>query len=241
MSKTHKSSSRIDLAFANSLMLQLIKGANYLAGGLSDHTPLSVHVSLPSRLRGRAWRLNPGWIEVESVASQVTPYVSSYWEDNLGSASLPIVWDAFKACMRAQYILAIKQARKNFNRKTQELQEAERTREAAHAKDHSDVTYLELLEARRMLALHFTELTHTSWTRLAESIFEQGDKNGKLLAILAPEQRLQTNIPCIRNNQGSLLTDPNDILETFVDYYRALYTPIPTYNLQELEMLLTSL
>lgn len=60
LSKTHKSSSRIDLAFANGPMLQLVRGANYLAGGLSDHTPLSVHMGLPSRLRGGAWRLNLG-------------------------------------------------------------------------------------------------------------------------------------------------------------------------------------
>lgn len=43
--------------------------------------------------------MNPVWIEVESVSLQVTPYVSSYWEDNLDSAPLPVVWDAFKACM----------------------------------------------------------------------------------------------------------------------------------------------
>lgn len=49
--------------------------------------------------------------------------------------------------MRGQYISAIKQTRKSFNSNTQELQEVERAHEAAHANDHSDVTYLELLEA----------------------------------------------------------------------------------------------
>lgn len=91
------------------------------------------------------------------------------------------------------------------------------------------------------MALHYTELTHTSWTKRAESIFEQGDKNGKLLATLVAEQRLQTNVPCIRNDQGILLMDPADILDTFVQYYRTLYAPIPTYNVQILETLLSSL
>lgn len=101
--------------------------------------------------------------------------------------------------------------------------------------NQSDVTYTDLLEARRLLALHFTELTHTSWPKMADSFFEQGDKNGKLLAMLVAEQRVQANIPCITNSQGTLLTDSNDILDTFVDYYRTLYAPILAYNEQDLE------
>lgn len=49
-------------------------------------------------------------------------------------------------------------------------------------------TYLALLAAGHQLALHLTELTQTSWVRRAESLFEQGDKNGQLLAMLVAEQ-----------------------------------------------------
>lgn len=122
------------------------------------------------------------------MSSQVAPYFSGYWEDNLASTTLPIVWDAFKAYIRGQYISAIKQARKAFNIKLQELQDKERACELAHATDQSDVTYIELLEARCLLALHYTELMHTSWTKRAESVFEQGDKNGKLIAMLVAKQ-----------------------------------------------------
>lgn len=241
LSKTHRSSSRIDMAFANAPMLQLVGGASYLAGGISDHTPLSVHISIPSALRGGAWRLNPGWLEVEEVSSHVAPHFTDYWKDNIGSADPTTVWDAFKACMHGHYISAIKQARRSHNKKEQELQEKERVCELAHANDQSDITYEELLEARRVLALHFTELTHTSRTKRAESIFEQGDKNGKLLAMLVAEQRIQTNIPCIKNDRGDILTNPTDIMDTFVEYYKALYAPIPVYDNQELDALLTSL
>ncbi|XP_077323879.1 vomeronasal type-2 receptor 26-like [Lithobates pipiens] len=76
---------------------------------------------------------------------------------------------------------------------------------------------------------------------MAESIFEQGDKNGKLLAMLVAEQRVQTNIPCIKNTQGDLLTTQTDILDTFVEYYKTLYAPIPTYDMAELDGELASL
>lgn len=49
------------------------------------------------------------------------------------------------------------------------------------------------------------------------------------------------NVPCIKSLQGSVLTDPANILATFVEYYKTLYTPIPAYGEQELESILSSL
>lgn len=65
-SKTPRSSSQIDLAFTNSPMLQVVRSTKYLLGGLSDHTALSVNFGFPSRVRGGACRLSPGWLEVEN-------------------------------------------------------------------------------------------------------------------------------------------------------------------------------
>lgn len=48
-------------------------------------------------------------------------------------------------------------------------------------------------------------------------------------------------MPCIANSQGALITDLNDIVDTFVDNFKALYEPIPAYNEQDLESLLYSL
>lgn len=166
--------------------------------------------------------MNPGWLGVEEVSSQVVPHFAGYW-----TVSCPAkVWDAFKACMRGHYISAIKQTHRSHNRKEQEFQDRARTCELAHATDLSDVTYADLLEARHTLALHFTELTHISKAKSAESIFEQGGKNGKLLAMLVADQRIQTNITCIKNDQGNILTNPTEVMDMFVEYCKALYAPI---------------
>lgn len=45
-------------------------------------------------------------IEVEYWLAQSGEW--PYWEDNVSSATLPVVWDAFKAYMRVQYISAMK-------------------------------------------------------------------------------------------------------------------------------------
>lgn len=69
LSKMHKSPSRIDLAFANASMLELVRGANYIAGGCRITRPYGYILACPCRLGG----CNMGWLEVESVASQVAP------------------------------------------------------------------------------------------------------------------------------------------------------------------------
>lgn len=73
---------------------------------------MSVTLGFPSRGRGGAWRLNPGWLQVETVATQVGPGLDQCWKDNVGTAASSMVWGAFKACVRGHYISAIKSAKK---------------------------------------------------------------------------------------------------------------------------------
>lgn len=70
---------------------------------------------------------------------------------------------------------------------------------------------------------YMTDLTHTLCSKKDESLFEQGDKMGKLLAILVAVQRAQTNIPCIKMMTGQSSLDPKVIYESFVQYYSLLY------------------
>lgn len=86
------------------------------------------------------------------------------------------------------HIFAIKQAHKEFNVKSQKLQDRERACVLTHSVEQSDVTYMELLEACRLLELL---LYWADWHFLDKELyfcFKQGDKNGNLLAILVPQQ-----------------------------------------------------
>lgn len=92
-----------------------------------------------------------------------------------------------------------------------------------------------------MLTMLLSDLTQTSLVKRAESLFDQGDKNGKLLAILVADQRAQNNIPCIKIDQGVLVTDHSDIMDIFVQFYFKLYAQLPAYSEEELERLLSCL
>lgn len=49
-----------------------------------------------------------------------------------------------------------------------------------------------------------------------ERIFEKGDKNGKLLALLTAVDKPLTVVPCISSTFGVLLTDRDAILQTLI-------------------------
>lgn len=97
------------------------------------------------------------------------------------------------------------------------------------------------METRRLIALHFTNLAHSKVRQRQETIFAEGDKNGKLLANLAAEQKTPVSIPVVRGRSGTLITDPAHIREEFVQFYSSLYSPIPPYDPLELDGLLKNL
>lgn len=71
VSITHRSSARIDLAFGNQSVLTYVKDVDYLAGGISDHCPLSLNLNFSAERGSGGWRLSPGWLQNEQVSSQV--------------------------------------------------------------------------------------------------------------------------------------------------------------------------
>lgn len=80
-------SSRLDMAFANPDLLSWVLDATYLAGGISDHTPLQVTLSLPSTVGTRFWRLQPGWVVEPTVKQMITTQFSTFWPANIDSSN----------------------------------------------------------------------------------------------------------------------------------------------------------
>lgn len=58
-SVSHKTASRIDLAFSNPSLMADVLEASYLTSGLSDHSPLAVVLRSPTTSSAALWRLGP--------------------------------------------------------------------------------------------------------------------------------------------------------------------------------------
>lgn len=91
-SSTHRSGSRIDLAFCSRAVLGLVRSVDYLPAGMSDHALLELRV-----WGQRCWHLDAKWLLNNKVHELVDDSGAQYWEENEGPASPQMVLDAFKA------------------------------------------------------------------------------------------------------------------------------------------------
>lgn len=66
---------------------------------------------LRGRRHGGYWRLDPRWLWDRRVEEAMKCKLALYWELNETSASLPMLWDSFKATIRGEYISVIKTAK----------------------------------------------------------------------------------------------------------------------------------
>lgn len=67
-----------------------------------------------------------------------------------------------------------------------------------------------------------------------QCIFEQGEKTGLLLALLAKEQQPVTSIARIKDDHGTVVIDPQVINAHFASYYKSLYSSRALYSDKEL-------
>lgn len=185
---THKTVSGIDLVFGNTCALVAVQEVSYLPAGLSDHAPLEVKMVLVEDRRQKCWRWAPKWLQDPKVEKLVS------------SKSTSVVWEAFKAPTKGDYISAIKVVHSEISSQVQQFE---------------DGHFSQLADARRTLSVHLASAAHFELGSLAGRIFEFGDKNRKLLANLVADSRMQMVVPEICCSDGRVVSDPEHIINEF--------------------------
>lgn len=154
------------------------------------------------------WCLDSKWLHNDRVQELLKDSDTQYWEVNESSASLQMVWGAFKAFIRGQYISAIKSARVEYNSQLTLLQQAESEAASEFVSSPTGDNYSTLAQACRELEFHLTSLTHAEAALQAGRLFESGDKNGKLLANLVGDSRHLTVVSELLSDAGGLFYRP---------------------------------
>lgn len=89
--------------------------------------------------------------------------------------------------------------------------------------DNSNQTKQELLALKAEYEELSTLKDEDSLIRLKQTFYDQGEKPSKLLAWQIKKLDSERAITTIRNEQGELTADPNEINNSFVSYYKTLY------------------
>lgn len=174
-SATYKTSSRIDLAFANPAMMLKVLDARYLPSGLSDHCPL-LNICSPTSRTSALWCLGTHWLSHPDLTNTIPPRFTECWELNTGSSSPEVTWDAFKAFTRGQYISSIAGIRREQAVTTAELQNNIDTQTEAYTADPTDSGFDVLNAVKQELHLHLTELARLDLYHNKQRFFEQGNR-----------------------------------------------------------------
>ena len=72
------------------------------------------------------------------------------------------------------------------------------------------------------------------WRTSTQRVYDQGDKNGKLLYWLALYDQPPTIVPAIKDCTGPSRSQTEEIAGVFADYYRALYAAQPRLGDEEI-------
>lgn len=97
-----------------------------------------------------------------------------------------------------------------------------------HADSPSPDSLTEIQQSRRALSLHYKDMTKKASTRTAEQVFEQGDKNGCILAMLVADSYASTVISCIYSPSGSLVSSREEILNALSPFMQHCILFYPT-------------
>ncbi|XP_056408050.1 uncharacterized protein LOC130306231 [Hyla sarda] len=225
-STTHGTLSRIDLAVGDGDMASLVSGVEYLARGLSDHSPIRLRIDLTGSAGGvrPLWRLNPFWLQLLTTAEIVGVELRDYIARNDGSASVSVVWDSLKAFLCGLFIRDIIVPKSFTRERGEKLRLSVTEAEARYVLDPTSRTKDVWLRAQGAYTKYLEETAEHKRFFTKQRYFECGESTGKLLASIARAQQGVTYIGCLRDSRGREVVADEDILGVMVDFDKDTYS-----------------
>ncbi|XP_071982368.1 receptor expression-enhancing protein 1 isoform X1 [Engystomops pustulosus] len=240
-SSVHKSFSRIDLAFVSPDMMQHVDQVSYCPRSASDHSALLISLLIGPPSDSRLWRLHPAWLLSPAVQSTVRAAHSEFWDVHSTHPDPLLVWDSYKSSVRGAFMSGVAGHRKLLNAQEERLTAALVTAEKEYLEKPTPGNKKTWAQAQRNHLAVVKERTSKRLQAREASIFEFGDKNGKLLAYLSRAERPCASVPSILDSSGALNTEPRAINMVFHEFYSSLYSSRLSASSVEISRFLGSL
>lgn len=223
-SSSHQSLSRIDLAVGSALLLPLVSAVEYLPRSVSDHSPLRVQLRLGPDvlLPKRCWRLNPFWVQLIDIV--LLKELQEYFQLNESTSSPAVVWDTMKAVVRGLYIREISRRKSKSRELTLAHQQQVVDTESRFVLNPSPAAKAAWEEAQKLLRDHMLSRADNKRFFTQQKYFIEGESSGHLLATVVKAQQGSSHIASLMGNNGAVVTEAADILETLQNYYERLYS-----------------
>ncbi|OCT60780.1 hypothetical protein XELAEV_18046802mg [Xenopus laevis] len=221
----HRAYSRIDYFFTPVHTLSQVTTVDIHPITWSDHAAIGMSLIYKPPLGPRTnWRLNEALLSNPTIKDVIANDLENYFITNLDPAlSMSIIWAAHKATIRGSFI-KLGSMHKKKHQQTVTALTAELRRLEDLNKSHPTPYITKKLQATQsVLTRQLIEEADKSirWTK--QRLFIHRDKPDTLLARKLNNYSQLPKITALRNSLGRLSSIPQEILQTFRDFYSDLY------------------
>ena len=235
-SHKYKTYSRIDYFFIDKTLLPAVISTEYSSIVHSDHSPVILNLNLTAQHKAtHPWKLDSTLLSDIAFCNHIARSIDLFLETNRNEDTSPsTLWETLKAFLRGHIISYSAHSKKNQKKRQIELMNAIAELDHQCSTSPSAELAKERLSLQTELNLLSTRDAEKMLLRAQGTLYEHGDKAGRLLAHQLKSRQASRQIPQITNNSGSTTTDLLEINNTFRDYYLKLYKSDTSNNTPEM-------
>ena len=241
-SHPHKTHTRLDYYLTDARLTADIIRTKYHNILISDHSPVELKMRLGNARPPYNWKFNPLLLNdslfFEQTSKQITEYFSLNETPDISDSTL---WEAFKAVMRGHIISYESKLKKDRQKRMSEISAELSSLEKVYIETASPSVLNNIMKLKFEYNSILSNRVSKMLLKMKQKHFELNDKPDTLLARQLKGLQAKRAIHKIKTKTGRVVTDPIEINECFLDFYKDLYTTKITSSVSQITDFLNSL
>lgn len=224
-SHAYRSFSRIDFFLIDKTLISSITSVQYLPIIVSDHSTIVLDLRFNLKPKQfRFWRLDTLLLADEEFCKYVSDSITFFYDINRNDETSPsLLWDTMKAFLRGKIISYTNHVNKSRKARREELTKSIADIDRSLSVTNTPDLFKERLRLKTELDLLLTTEAEHLILRSRGSLYEHGDKAGRILANQLRAKQVSNQIIQIKDKIGTVVSDPVKINASFKSFYSHLY------------------
>jgi hypothetical protein len=229
--------SRLDFWIVSSSIMYQVDETTILPGYGSDHSliTLSLFKQKRSEQGPSFWKFNVSLLREKVYTDKVTTEIARLKVKYDDIKDKGLKWDLIKMELRMGAISFSKFLAKNKRECIKELLKKQIELDNNIAGDPSEETLQEAEKVKVEIEKHNASKARGAWLRSKADWVEYGEKNSSFFLKLETRNKQIKNITALIDDQGKHITEPGEILDEELRYYKELYTQPPDSTIADRE------
>lgn len=240
----HSVYSRLDYFFMFSKDKFKVKDNGIATIDLSDHSPISITISLERSRKNTLWKLNSNILNDPVLVNKLKDSIKDYLDLNdTGEVSPTTLWDALKAVLRGEIISITAHLKKMKSQRLTDLQGKLKKLQLDDSHNNNNTSLkLEIKKTQKEIDEIYSLEIQKKYIFLKQKNYEVGAKSAKILAYKLRKQQADRTINKIKDtNTGKVEHSVEKIQGIFEKFYQTLYSQPQVPDDTEINSLLSSL